>query len=120
MKKLSSLILLALLPLVASAYDVYVDGIYYDLSEDEATVTYSAYDEYRAAYPPSYRGNVVVPASIVFGGKTYSVTAISGGAFADCSELTSVVIPESVTSLGEEAFSSCVKLTTINIPGSVI
>ena len=40
-------------------------------------------------------------------------------AFAGCTSLTSIVIPNSVTSIGEFAFERCSKLTSIYIPSSV-
>ena len=46
-------------------------------------------------------------------------TMISGGAFLNCSSLTSITIPNSVTSIGIHAFSSCSSLTSITIPNSV-
>lgn len=46
-----------------------------------------------------YSGNVVIPESVTYGGKTYSVTSISGYAFSGCSDLTSVTIPSSVKSI---------------------
>jgi len=48
-----------------------------------------------------------------------SVTSISGGAFSDCSSLTSVTIPDSVTSIGDNAFRKCSGLTSVTIPDSV-
>ena len=49
--------------------------------------------------------------------KTYnipsSVTSIGGGAFHDCSSLTSINIPSSVTSIGEYAFSGALKFVLI-------
>ena len=121
MKKLFSFIFLALLPVVASAtvYDAYVNGIYYNLSENEAYVSYKEYDSYANQCVPAYRGNVVVPASITYNGKTYSVTRIGGHAFADCKDLKSVTIPESVTSIGYDAFANCSGLTAITIPSRV-
>ncbi len=46
-------------------------------------------------------------------------TQICGGAFYDCSGLTSVTIPNSVTSIGMYAFESCSDLTSVTIPNSV-
>ena len=59
--------------------------------------------------------NVVIPSYI--GGK--EVTSIGEGAFANCSSLTSITIPDSVTSIGWSAFINCTSLTSITIPDSV-
>ena len=48
-----------------------------------------------------------------------SVTSIGDGAFYGCSGLTSVTIPNSVTSIGEGAFRYCSSLTSVTIPNSV-
>lgn len=47
------------------------------------------------------------------------VTKIPGYAFAKCTSLTSVNIPDSVTSIEERAFYACTSLTSIEIPNSV-
>ena len=67
----------------------------------------------------NYSGNVVIPASVTFDGKEYSVTGIGTSAFRGCSGLTSVTIPNSVTSIGVGAFSGCSGLTSVTIPNSV-
>lgn len=46
-------------------------------------------------------------------------TSIGSSAFAECSSLTNVTIPNSVTSIGEGAFGNCYNLTSINIPSGV-
>ena len=101
MKKLL-LFLVALLPMMASAYDVELDGIYYDLTEDGAIVTNRSNYVYN-----SYSDAVVIPPSINYGGVTYPVTAIGDMAFDSCENLTSVDIPNTVTSIGNNAFKNC-------------
>ena len=51
-------------------------------------------------YSNEYTGDVTIPATVTYNGKTYSVTSIDGLAFYECSSLTSVTIPNSVTSIG--------------------
>ena len=48
-----------------------------------------------------------------------SVTNIGFAAFSGCDSLTSVKIPNSVTSIGGSAFSHCTSLTSIEIPNNV-
>ncbi len=48
-----------------------------------------------------------------------SVTSIGYDAFNDCTELTSITIPDSVTEIGERAFIDCSSLTELVIPSSV-
>ena len=111
MKKILSLIFVVMLPLFASAYDAEIDGIYYNFSGDNATVTY--YDS--NSNSNAYSGAVVIPESVTYNGKTYSVTSIGQYAFYKCWSLTSVTIPNSVTSIGYQAFCSCSSLTSVTI-----
>ena len=104
------LLLTTLLPMVASAYDAYIDGIYYDFYEDEATV---------ASGDTKYNGDVVIPTSVTYEGKTYSLTSIGVGAFRNCYGLTSVTFSNSVTSIRSEAFSGCSGLRSVTIGNSV-
>ena len=48
-----------------------------------------------------------------------AVVGIDNSAFLGCSNLTSVVIPDSVTSIGASAFSGCSSLTSVVIPDNV-
>ena len=95
----------------AFAYDAEIDGIYYNFSGDNATVTYRS--------DGSYSGRVVIPESITYDGKTYSVTSIGTDAFLASYSLTSVIIPNTVTSIGMQAFQLCTGLTSITIPRSI-
>ena len=47
------------------------------------------------------------------------ITVVRDFAFAYCSSLTSITIPDSVTSIGDSAFNYCTSLTSITIPDGV-
>ena len=47
------------------------------------------------------------------------VTAIGTDAFRDCTEITSVVVPDSVVSVGGSAFRNCTKLTDIDLSDNI-
>lgn len=68
---------------------------------------------------PDYKGDIVIPESINYNGKTYSVTSIGSGAFSGCSNLTSVTIGNCVTFIGSYAFKYCSSLTSVTIGVSV-
>ena len=107
---MTTLILSVLFSISASADVVEVDGIYYDISETTATVTYGDNE---------YSGDIVIPESITYENSKYSVTSIGELAFIYCSGLTSIAIPNSITSIGESAFEGCSGLTSVTIPNSV-
>ena len=107
---MTTLILSVFFSISASADVVEVDGIYYDISETTATVTYGDNE---------YSGDIVIPESITYENSKYSVTSIGDWAFSYCTGLTSITIPNSVTSIGNGAFSGCSGLTSITIPNSV-
>lgn len=64
-------------------------------------------------------GNVIIPSSVYYNGIVYYVVGIGQSAFANCSLLSSVVIPEGVTYIGQNAFYGCTNLDSIIIPSSV-
>ena len=91
--------------------------IYYNYinNQTELEVTYCGYSYFNE----DYSGNVVIPETVTFDGKSYSVTKIGGFAFYECSGLTAVTIPNSVTSIDTYAFCLCTSLTSVTIPNSV-
>ena len=107
---MTTLILSIFFSISASADVVEVDGIYYDISETTATVTYGKKE---------YSGDIVIPESITYENSKYSVTSIGDWAFSYCTGLTSITIPNSVTSIGNYAFWDCYGLTSVTIPNSV-
>ena len=52
--------------------------------------------------------------------KGKKVTAIGARAFYNCSNLTSVALPDSVTTIGYQAFENCSGLTSINVGEGVV
>ena len=109
---LFSLILSVVFSTSALAYDVKIDGIYYNLISKGKTAAVTSGEE-------KYSGEVVIPSSITVEGQEYPVAIIGKSAFSDCSSLTSITIPNSVTSIGDGAFYKCSGLTSVTIPNSV-
>ncbi len=93
-------------------------------------------------YPvETYFGDVVVPETVVYGGKTYTVTGVGPEAFINCaslgtvelpntityfdddsfygSSISEITIPEGTTTFGYEVFARCTNLESIEFPESV-
>ena len=52
-------------------------------------------------------------------GTWYKIIGIGDAAFAECGNLTSVILPETVLSIGERAFYNCNNLVSVTIPNCV-
>ena len=109
---LTTLLLSVFLAVSASAYDVMVDRIYYNIVTKVKTAEVTKGDNY-------YSGDVTIPETITVDNVVCNVTSIEDATFLDCTSLTSIIIPNSVTSIGYCAFVCCTGLTSITIPNSV-
>lgn len=127
-KKLLSLILVFLVGITAAqAYDydfsaVATSGqtLYYSINSSSTTVTVrkpTNYNGWSGFTTPS--GNLSIPSSVTHSGTSYTVTAIGDYAFTNCTDLTSVTIPNTITTIGQYAFSSCSGITTATIGNAV-
>ena len=66
-------------------------------------------------------GRIIIPDSITApNGKRYWVKGISRHAFAYCSRLTEVVLPETLTDIGDQSFIGCKSLTQITLPRNLV
>ena len=112
-KLLLFLFTLLFLPMVANAdsYGVNINGIYYNLFDEDKTA--------EVASNRLYSGDAIIPETVTYNDNQYSVTSIGYLSFYWCTGLTSVTIPNSVTNIGKCAFSGCTGLTSITIPNSV-
>ena len=108
LKTLTAMVLMLLCSVTSYAYNFEVDGIYYNIDGNSVSVT-------KGNNNNSYSGDVVIPATVTYNDVVYNVTSIGSYAFLDCSDLTSVTIPQSVTSIGNSAFYNCMKLTDVHI-----
>ena len=100
MKRTLLVTTILLLSLVANAYDAEIDGIYYNFSGNNATVTY------KNTNYNSYSGSVVIPETVTYNGQNYSVTSIGEYAFSSCSNLISITIGSGILTIGNKAFNS--------------
>lgn len=73
------------------------------------------YDIYYWKSPPWYKYVDIIKKVVINRG----VNSIGEDAFSDCSNLTSVTIPNTVAVIGGAAFSDCDSLTSITIPSNV-
>ena len=90
------------------AYDIEVDGIYYDItSMTDLTVEVTSGDN-------KYSGDIVIPSTITYKSRTFTVTSIGESAFS-FSDIKSISIPSSIKTIKDWSFSSCFGLEDVYI-----
>lgn len=100
------------LPLIFS-----VDGIHYNrTSQSDKTVEVTFQGEKYNSYPDEYTGDIVVPQTVTYADKTFTVTAIGEYAFCGCENITSIQLPPTIKEIKEHGVNYCTKLTSINLP----
>ena len=105
-------LMLSMLSVSVSAYDIEVDGIYYNvLSIDTLTVEVTSGVN-------KYSGNIVVPSQISFKDRIFKVIRIGREAFEGC-QIQSIFLPESIKEISSRAFQYCGQLQSITFPESL-
>ena len=120
MKKFLFALIMIAFPIFVNAYDVKIDGICYNLhpSTLEADVTYNIVSDDGAWYS-DYSGDVVIPSTVNSDGNTYTVSYVTDNAFARCSDLKSVVLPNTIKKMGLYVFEDCTNLTSVTLPNDI-
>ena len=115
MKKIALLFLAMLLPMLASAATTtfQVGGISYETlgNDPQAVMVISGNSK--------YSGDVAIPATVTYNGKTYTVKSIGQWAFWECTDLKSIVLPEGLVEIDNSSFSGCTGLKAITFPSSL-
>lgn len=121
MKKLLLFGILMLLPMLVFAYDFSYNGLRYSfVSLTDQTVEIASSNQSAGSDGASaYSGDIVIPSSVSYDGKEYTVIGIGQSAFVNCVSISSISLPNTLTYIGKEAFQLCLGLKKITIPKSV-
>lgn len=102
------------------AHDFEVDGIYYKIiSATDKTVLVTYRGTSSTQYSNEYSGEIIIPNEVIYNDAIYNVTEIGSNAFRECSQITSVTIPNNVTKIGTCAFLNCTGLKNLIIKDGV-
>ncbi|MGM9782670.1 MAG: leucine-rich repeat protein [Paludibacteraceae bacterium] len=103
------------------ASDTAIDGIYYNFDDATLTakVTYrGAKDEWMMDTTKgdlAYVGHLVIPASVTYNSKVYTVVGLDDDALINSRKLLTLSLPATVTSIGTGAFTQCNALQSITV-----
>ena len=105
----SLLSILVLMPMMAIAQTVDINGIYYNLDSENNSACV-------VASPVGYSGQIIIPESINYDGTSYNVTKIKSEAFLE-NDITTLDIAKNVETIELDAFKNCNALTSVIVRG---
>lgn len=112
MKRIYLLTIIFFFSLIVRAVNVEIDGIMYNINVKTGLTEVAANTSHQ------YTGDIVIPETITYEGKEYTVTAIGESAFFQ-RNITSITFPNSITSVGRAAFYCCSLLDSVVLPEKV-
>lgn len=99
--------------LSASAYDFEADGLYFTITSlKDLTVSVDG--------TVGFRDKLVIPQTVVYKGRTLTVTSVRYNAFSGTKSLQSVTLPNTILSIGDFAFSDNINLTEVVLPEQLL
>lgn len=104
-----------------SAYDFEVDGIYYNVNQDDSSPTVSVTYLTNTGYEngvDTYSGDIAIPSTVSYENTIYTVTKIGSHAFA-YDDITSILLPNTIVAIGSYAFVECPLIRFVVIPERV-
>ncbi len=105
-------LLLLLVSTSASAYDFVLNNIYYNLNISAATATVT-----HNGSTNCYSGNVEIPETFINTKNVeFTVIGIDDSAFKNCTNLSSVSLPNTIETIANNAFYGCTKISTLTLP----
>lgn len=113
----------------AKIYDFVVDGIAYRIldvhkmevevvNNNDNTIKNPNYGNGYQYEASSYSGDIVIPSTVNYGGKTFKVVSVGLFAFSECKDMLSIVLPNTISTIGIGAFQECDGLKDFSWPSS--
>lgn len=103
---------------IASAQDIEIDDLYYNIIQDGTNTCVEVVARPSRA-PRVYKKVIDIPPEIVYKNRTYKVVAIAKEAFRDRNDANEVIIPNTVKRIGSHAFDYFINLHKITIGSGV-
>lgn len=90
-------------------YGTTINGINYQLQDDFTAIVLPLKDGEK------YKGEIVIPSSVEYEGKKYTVNYLGQNVFVNCKHLTSISIPASIIGQEWSIFDGCENLHKVNV-----
>lgn len=119
MKRFLPLCFVALISNAMLAYDVDVDGIFYNLFPETKTAEVAPKSDDQPQ-ERLYKGSMTIPDTMYCNETAYRVVGVGPSAFINCNDLLHVELPNGLQYVADKAFMNCTKLQHMILPDSVV